>query len=166
MKFDSVNSDDCVKTIREIISPDIIISVFFNQILKKEVLSCAREAALNIHPSPLPNYKGMAPIMWMIAEAAKVGGTTIHHMNEKIDEGKIISVERFEITQSGNYFGLYEKSAEIGAELLISLLKKDKIPEGTTQSATGIQKKHSAISPEIFAKLIKKGNFLKFKSGK
>ncbi len=151
-RFESVNTPQCVEYLRDQLKPDIIVSVFFNQILKQEVLASAKEAALNVHPSPLPEYRGMAPIMWMLAEGAKEGGVTIHHMNEKIDDGRIIRIRRFEIEQSDNYFSLYSKAADVGAEMLAGVLESRPVPEGESQAPSTM--KYGPVSCEIFETIL------------
>jgi methionyl-tRNA formyltransferase len=43
----------------------------------------------NIHPSPLPAYKGRHPMHWALIEGEKEFGITIHKMTSSIDEGPI-----------------------------------------------------------------------------
>tara|TARA_R110002110_G_scaffold119309_1_gene293700 strand:- start:5371 stop:5517 length:147 start_codon:yes stop_codon:yes gene_type:complete len=38
--------------------PDIIISAYFNQILKPHILALGKQEALNFHPGWLPVYRG------------------------------------------------------------------------------------------------------------
>ena len=60
-------------------------------ILKKDLLSKAKIAAINFHPGP-PNYRGIGCLNYAIYEGANLYGSTCHIIDEKIDNGKIIDV--------------------------------------------------------------------------
>lgn len=75
---------------------DYIISYRSNIILKKKNLKLAKIAAINLHPGP-PNYRGIGCLNYAIYNGEKKYGFTIHLMNERIDNGKILFVKRFPI---------------------------------------------------------------------
>ena len=68
-------------------------------ILDRFDLKKANIAAINFHPAT-PEYRGYGGANFAILDNAKYFGNTIHFMNEKIDQGKIISVDRFKINKS------------------------------------------------------------------
>jgi methionyl-tRNA formyltransferase len=61
------------------------------------VLACASSAAVNLHGSLLPRYRGRAPINWQILHGEREGGVTLHHMVRKADAGDIVDQEAFPI---------------------------------------------------------------------
>ncbi|MGB5982126.1 MAG: formyltransferase family protein [Nonlabens sp.] len=69
------------------IEPDIIINIFCNFIFKKSLLYYT---ILNYHLSPLPRYRGRHPMHWALINGEKTFGSTVHFMNEKIDDGAIV----------------------------------------------------------------------------
>lgn len=76
--------------------------------------------ALNCHSSYLPRYKGWSVYRAQWAHAERRGGVTIHEMTEEIDEGEIVTRQRFEI-------GLFETPLGIArtySELTVPLLKE------------------------------------------
>lgn len=116
-----INSEDSIKTLRAW-DPDILVSICFDQILKKEVIEISR-IALNMHPGLLPKYRGIWPEFWNLYRGDKKAGITIHHINEEIDAGDIVDRFSFPIEKEDSKFGLTLKTAYFGAKRLISVLK-------------------------------------------
>ncbi|MDB2599799.1 formyltransferase family protein [Gammaproteobacteria bacterium] len=67
-------------------------------ILPKVLLDKARIASINFHPAP-PEYPGSGCINFALYENVKEYGVTAHIMNEKVDNGKILEVRRFSVSQ-------------------------------------------------------------------
>ncbi len=65
-------------------------------ILRKPLLDSVKIASINFHPCP-PKYPGAGGINWSLYNNDKSSGITVHHMNEKVDNGTIIKVYRFPI---------------------------------------------------------------------
>lgn len=70
--------------------PDFIFSFYYRSLIGDVVLSCARRAALNMHGSLLPKYRGRAPVNWAILHGERETGATLHHMVAKADAGDIV----------------------------------------------------------------------------
>lgn len=51
----------------------------------------------NIHPSLLPKYRGILPLEFQLFNKEKIGGVTIHKMNERFDAGPIYLQKSFDI---------------------------------------------------------------------
>jgi methionyl-tRNA formyltransferase len=102
--------------------PDLILSVFYRQILPRELLAIPRRGAVNIHPSLLPKYRGRAPLNWAIIEGEKKTGVTLHYMSEKADTGDIIDQIEFEIAPGDTIATLYEKAVAASRKILESNL--------------------------------------------
>jgi methionyl-tRNA formyltransferase len=78
-------------------SIDLVISYLFWKRIKKPLLSLPNICAINFHPAPLPDYKGLGGYNAAILDGRTNYGVTAHIMNEKIDEGFIIKKRMFEI---------------------------------------------------------------------
>jgi methionyl-tRNA formyltransferase len=70
--------------------PDFIFSFYCRSMIRDSVLKCARRAALNMHGSLLPKYRGRAPVNWAILHGERETGATLHHMVAKADAGDIV----------------------------------------------------------------------------
>ena len=108
-------------------SPDLFIIADYGKILPSSLLSIPRIAALGVHPSLLPLYRGPAPINWALLKGDKETGVTIFKVAEGLDTGDIILQKRIAISDSDDTCTLHEKLASEGAKLLIvslNILKK------------------------------------------
>ena len=90
------NINNCYKEISKL-SPDIIFSIGFKQIIKDSLLSIANCDLINFHGSLLPKYRGRAPLNWAIINGEKETGLTAHYIDKCIDTGDIVCQEKIEI---------------------------------------------------------------------
>ena len=72
------------------LSPDYIFSFYYRYMIPAEILACAKIAALNMHGSLLPKYRGRAPVNWAILHGETKTGATLHVMEVKPDAGDIV----------------------------------------------------------------------------
>jgi len=72
------------------LQPDYIFSFYYRYLIPTALLACARIAALNMHGSLLPKYRGRAPINWAILHGETETGATLHIMEAKPDAGEIV----------------------------------------------------------------------------
>ena len=104
------------------LSPDIIVTCAYGQIIPKELLSNPEYGCINVHASLLPKLRGGAPIHKAIIEGHNKTGITIMYMDEKMDTGDIISQEEVIIEENDNVGILHDKLSVVGASLLIETL--------------------------------------------
>jgi methionyl-tRNA formyltransferase len=109
---------DGVVALAESSSPDLILSVFYRDMLPARVLEKARITALNLHPSLLPAYRGRAPINWVLVRGERETGVTLHHMVARADAGDIVAQRSIPIASRETALSLYLKVEEAGVELL------------------------------------------------
>ena len=55
--------------------------------------------AINFHPGP-PNYRGIGCLNFALLSNEKYYGVTAHIINEKIDNGKILSFKKFRLKKN------------------------------------------------------------------
>ena len=72
----------------------------FMKILTKRFIQKFNGKILNIHPSLLPNYKGLNTHYRAIKNNEKFSGCTIHYVNAKLDSGKIILQKKVRIKKN------------------------------------------------------------------
>jgi len=121
IKVRDVNSAESVAMLCRL-KPDLLIS-YFNQILKKEVLSVPKIASINIHPGYLPEFRGVASSFWAMKNKSAYGGVTLHHMKLKLDEGDIISKAKVPISNESLHRHNY-LCCRMGGLLMRELLGK------------------------------------------
>ena len=100
------------------LSPDLIITAAFGQILPSELLESPSLGAINVHASLLPDYRGGAPIHQAIMDGRKETGVTIMYMVDKLDAGDIISQIAVPIQRADHTGGMFEKLSDAGTKLL------------------------------------------------
>lgn len=108
---------------------DVIVVAAFGQILPKEILDMPEYGCINVHSSLLPKYRGAAPIQWAVINGDKVSGVTIMKMDEGLDTGDILLQRKLELAQKETGGSLFDKLAQLGAQLLIETLTG--LKEGT-----------------------------------
>lgn len=113
------------------IAPDIIVVCAYGKILPKEIIEVAKYGTLNIHGSLLPEYRGAAPIQRAVLDGKEKTGVTIMYVDEGLDTGDIILKEEVAIRKDDTTATMFEKLADIGADLLIEAIEK--IEDGTAK---------------------------------
>ena len=76
---------------------DLFVVVGYGEIMSQPLLDVPRLAAVNIHTSLLPKYRGAAPIQRAIMAGEKRMGITVMKMNAKMDAGEMIAQASSEI---------------------------------------------------------------------
>ena len=72
------------------------------KIISKNFLSKFNKKVINIHPSLLQKFKGLDTYSKILKNNEIKTGCTVHYVNEKIDNGKIIIQKNFFIDPSDN----------------------------------------------------------------
>ncbi|MCA9211770.1 MAG: hypothetical protein KDB27_01800 [Planctomycetales bacterium] len=84
----SVNDSAIVESAKSA-GADLLVCCSFSQIMRTAILQSA-DAAINIHPSLLPKYRGPLPSFWVLKNGESESGVTFHLMSTGIDDGKIV----------------------------------------------------------------------------
>jgi methionyl-tRNA formyltransferase len=103
-------------------APDLVLSVFFRKMLPRQILEAPKVAALNLHPSLLPRYRGRAPINWVLVNGESETGITLHHMVGSADAGDIVMQEKIPIVPRETALTLYHKVEAAGVRVLSEAL--------------------------------------------
>ena len=110
-------------------NPDLIVVVAYGKLLPKEVLDLPRLGCINVHASLLPKYRGAGPVQWTIINGEEETGVTTMYMAEALDTGDMLESASLKIRENETADELMERLSHLGAELLISTVKKAE--EGT-----------------------------------
>ena len=118
-----INNEELVKLFKKL-TPDIIISLYFKQILRREVLNIPKVGCLNLHPAKLPYYRGISPVFWALANGEGEVGISLHFMTEKIDAGSIVSQRMVQVEDRDTEHSLFLKCTKIGTEMLLQIMNR------------------------------------------
>lgn len=116
----NINSVESQRFLRSL-DLDLILNARTRNIYKKDVLEIPRWGCMNIHHGMLPQYRGTMCDLWALAQGRPVG-FSIHWMNQKIDDGKLIRVEEVGHLPTKNYAHVPYISSQQEARALIEVL--------------------------------------------
>ena len=122
-----INGAECIQFVNEA-SADLLVSAFFNQRIDAAVTALPRFGAINIHPSPLPDFRGVDPVFHATLQCAPVFGASVHRIAMEFDTGPILARETRPADTERGVFWNTAHSYLRGAELLIGAI--DEITHG------------------------------------
>ena len=100
---------------------DLVVSYVYWKILKKTLIQSPKLGILNFHPAPLPELRGVGGFNLAILENHETFGVTAHYMDEGIDTGPVVEVDRFPINAKLETAQSLER---ISHEKMVALFKK------------------------------------------
>lgn len=106
------------------IQPDFLITAAFGQFLPTRFLKTAKIAAVNVHGSLLPKYRGGAPIQYAVRNGDDETGVTIMEMVKEMDAGDMYAQAKLPIGPDETSGEVFEKLAPLGRDLLLETLPK------------------------------------------
>ncbi len=130
---------------------DLQIVVAF-RMLPEMVWNMPRLGTINLHGSLLPQYRGAAPINWVVINGEKETGVTTFLLQHQIDTGKIIFREKTPIEENETAGEIHDRLMKIGASLIlktVQAIEKNDFPQIDQLEliAKGEKEKHA---PKIF----------------
>ena len=133
----NVNDAAGLRFLREC-APDLIVSAFFDQRLEEIALSIPARGSVNIHPSLLPAFRGVEPVLQAKLQSAPSIGVTVHRMTAALDAGNILAQQSIDLRDDASVFEATARLLAHGTELLIGTLEGVARAEpGLPQSAGG-----------------------------
>lgn len=104
--------------------PDLLLSVLYDRIIGPELFErCGR--AVNLHPGPLPRYRGVRPVNWALHNGESMHGVTLHEIDRGVDSGPVISQALFSIwPQIDEVRDVWKRSTEVARVLLEQTLPR------------------------------------------
>ena len=103
-----INEPINVVRLREI-APEFILSFYYRNMIRQEVLDIPVRGALNLHGSYLPKYRGRVPVNWAVINGETETGATLHYMVAKPDAGDIVDQEKVGIEFTDTAFDVFNK---------------------------------------------------------
>jgi methionyl-tRNA formyltransferase len=104
------------------IAPDYIFSFYYRHLISTAILDTARIAALNMHGSLLPKYRGRAPVNWAILHGETETGASLHIMEAKPDAGDIVGQVAVPIHPDEDATAVFAKVSNAAIEVMQAAL--------------------------------------------
>lgn len=118
-----VFDNNLISAIKDL-KPDLAICVAYGPpYFTQEMIDIAKFKIINIHPSPLPKYRGATPGPWQIINGETKSAVTFFQIDALPDHGPIIAQIPFEINSKDTAASFYQKAFELAANNLESVLK-------------------------------------------
>ena len=146
-----LRDDDFIHQLKSL-NADLFVVVAF-RMLPKSVWNLPSNGTINLHTSLLPNYRGAAPINWVLINGEKETGITTFFIDQQIDSGAIIKQEKITLTDKTTAAELHNTLMNKGSDLLINTLNSIKNNTVIQQD----QEHNSAMSeaPKLTKELLK-----------
>ena len=132
------------------LNADLQVVVAF-RMLPEVVWNMPRLGTINLHASLLPQYRGAAPINWVLINGEKESGVTTFFLKQDIDTGDILFTEKVTLTGHETAGDLHDRLMAKGAGLLVKTVKaveSGRYTENPQEHLTeGMELKHA---PKIF----------------
>ncbi|MBF0325948.1 MAG: methionyl-tRNA formyltransferase [Alphaproteobacteria bacterium] len=119
----SLKSEDEQQAFRDL-DLDVAVVAAYGLILPLSILAAPRRGCLNVHASLLPRWRGAAPIQRAIEAGDSETGVTIMQMDQGLDTGAMLLVDRLPITAATGAQGLHDQLSEMGARLMVDALAR------------------------------------------
>ncbi|MCW1949297.1 MAG: methionyl-tRNA formyltransferase [Candidatus Shapirobacteria bacterium] len=106
------------------LNPDLALCVAFGPpYFDQETIDIPKYKIVNIHPSPLPKYRGATPGPWQIINGETKSAVSFFQIDALPDHGPIISQLPFDISPTETATTFYQKAFELANNNLESILK-------------------------------------------
>ncbi|MBR2716027.1 MAG: methionyl-tRNA formyltransferase [Ruminococcus sp.] len=103
--------------------PDVIVVAAYGKLLPKDIINYPKYGCINVHGSILPKYRGAAPIQWSVINGDSETGVTTMQMNEGLDTGDILLIEKTPISLDDTAESVFDRLSKIGGELIVKTLR-------------------------------------------
>lgn len=119
------------------------------RMLPKMVWSLPEFGTFNLHASLLPQYRGAAPINWVLINGESKTGVTTFFIDEKIDTGAIIDQEELPIADNETAGSLHDKLMELGGKLVVKTVQQ--LKQGTVDTKVQTHEASLKQAPKLTA---------------
>jgi len=122
LAIDKVNTRSFRDQLRES-GIDLVVSTSCPQILGNKTLNTPPLGCLNVHYGLLPEYRGMYPSFWVLANGETETGVTVHYMVRQVDAGEIVAQTKVGIDDDDTFYSLVRRlKTTIGPQALLKAL--------------------------------------------
>lgn len=101
---------------------DILFVFAYGKIFKQKFLDLFPKAALNVHPSLLPEFRGPSPLSAAILAGKKESGISIQKMALRMDSGDILLQQKFPLNEGESLGELEKRVSKLSAPLALDCL--------------------------------------------
>lgn len=115
--------DEALVAVLEANDIDYVLLAGFMRILTPVIVKKFSHRIINIHPSLLPKFPGVAAIKQAFEAGDKETGVTVHYVDQGLDSGQIILQEKIQIEKDDNLESLTKKIHKLEHKLYPQAVK-------------------------------------------
>ena len=108
---------------------DFILIACWPYKISSQIYKTASKAAMNLHPSLLPAYRGRDPVKAQIENREKSLGVSLHLLNDDFDCGELVESRGFAQPPNLNRSLIEKQAAILGAKMFLDACKNFGGPE-------------------------------------
>jgi len=127
-RVENVNSGEFLAYLRDQ-GTDVVLSVSCPQLFKTDLINLPQLGCLNLHGADLPNYRGLLPSFWMLADNLDEAAVTIFFVADGIDCGDAAGKRRFPIYPDDTLHSFLVRAKRESSDLALEVL--DRLEAGT-----------------------------------
>jgi methionyl-tRNA formyltransferase len=109
-------SQAAIKSIVSKLQPDCVVVSSYNQILPQSLIELS--TFINVHYSPLPQYRGRANVNWAMINDEPCAAISIHKIEPGLDEGNILFQQLIPIHFNDTISDIYDRLNAIQKQYL------------------------------------------------
>lgn len=117
----NLKDQDFIQTLKSFEANLQIVVAF--RMLPEVVWSMPEYGTINLHASLLPDYRGAAPINWVLINGEKKTGLTTFFIKKEIDTGNILLKEEVDILPEDDAGSLHDNLMVLGGNLVLKTVK-------------------------------------------
>jgi len=118
-----VNAEPFLEMLRDR-GVEFIVSISGTQLYRKPLRLQTPYGIVNCHGALLPEYRGLMPSFWTLANGEREGGVSVHYVDRKLDNGPIIVQKRYRIHPFDTLEDVMARSKDLAAEAIIECVRK------------------------------------------
>jgi len=117
-----VNSEEFLAHLRQK-DVSFIVSISGTQLYRKKLRQQTKHGIVNCHGALLPKYRGLMPSFWTLANGETEGGTSVHFVDAKLDNGPIVVQKKYRIHPHDTLEQVMARSKDLAAEAIIECVR-------------------------------------------
>lgn len=122
LQFDSLKKE-ARQAVREL-GANVLVTFAYGKIFGPMFLALFPNGTFNVHPSPLPLFRGPSPIQATILNGLHEGAISLQTIGERMDEGDLWGVQRIPLTGKETTLTLTNTVAEEASIFVPDVLKQ------------------------------------------
>jgi methionyl-tRNA formyltransferase len=102
---------------------EFIVSISGTMLYKKDLRMQTPFGIVNCHGALLPKYRGLMPSFWTLANDEKFGGSSVHFVDRKLDNGPLVVQKKYRIHRHDTLEDIMSRSKDLAAEAIIECVR-------------------------------------------